>query len=78
MSEGTDVYQIDVIVVATTIAATRAQTVGFARDPGLVGINKKEGVVSLEAVLDDMARAVASGLGLEGEAYRRFLAAARP
>jgi hypothetical protein len=63
------------MVIAQEIGATRRMALAMARNPGLQGISKVHGVTSLEAVLEDLTRAMARRLipTNTGSLYARFL-----
>lgn len=65
--------------IAEEIAATRRQMLALARNPGFTGISKKGGIESLDAVIEDIVRAVARKLVPERDAstYARFLEASK-
>jgi hypothetical protein len=68
----------DYVAIANAIAVTRQQAEAIARNPGLTGISQKAGIASLEAVLDDVTRAIARALSDDNPAfiYTMFLHAA--
>lgn len=70
----------DEAIMRTTVAQrmgeTIEQSIGLARNPGLVGITKTAGIDSLKAVLEDLTRNVAITLTSTNEDYRAFMVAA--